>query len=782
VNDGKGEIVNTLRILIVEDQPADAELLEYEIRKGGFEFIATRVENQEGFLAALEQFLPDIIISDYHLPSFNGMQALTLAREHSPLTPFIIATGAMNEEIAVDCMKAGADDYVLKEHLKRLVPAISIALANTNERKHKLLAEESLLSSERKFRTIFENANDAILLLEGTLIVDCNPMAERIFGCPREALVGRPTYDFSPAFQKDGTFSRDLATEKIRKTIEGTSQYFEWRHHNSDGTPFDVDIGLSPVNIDGKPLVMAILRDITEKKRSELELRESEEKFKRLSQEFNALLDAIPDTILLQSRDMEIIWANRAAIANFGDSVEENGDRHCYRLVHGTSTPYENCPVLQSLRTGVPAKSILPIRDDMIWEVRAIPVRDDNGDMVSVIEIGRDVTELKKLEQQLIHAQKMEAVAQLSGGIAHDFNNIVTALIGYGNLLLMQLPEDSPSRHFAEQILVTSERAAELTRKILAFGRKKVFNLEALDISLLISGLRNFLERIIGEEVEIQTDLSTENLIVAADGSQIEQVLMNLATNARDAMPQGGLLSISTSRSELDTHFIDTHGYGEEGAYACIAVTDTGTGMDDATVKKIYEPFYTTKEPGKGTGLGLSIVYGIIKEHRGFISVDSVPGAGTSFRIYLPLIQVERQAPEIYEIPPHSGGTETILIAEDEDVVRKSTASFLAGFGYQVMEAVNGAEVLEIFSAFKGEIDLLILDVVMPDKGGREVAEAARLIRPDIRVLFNSGYPLDLLQYKGMLGEGVRFFTKPIDPRELLRKVREALDDEKQRR
>ena len=644
---GKGSIVDTLRILINEDQPADAELLEYEIRKGGFEFIATRVETQEGFLAALEEFRPDIIISDYHLPSFDGMQALILAREHSPLIPFIIATGAMNEEIAVECMKSGADDYVLKEHLKRLVPAISIALANTNERKQKLLAEESLLSSERKFRTIFENANDAILLLEDTLIVDCNPMAERIFGCPRESIVGRPPYDFAPAFQKDGTPSRDLATEKIGKARDGSSQYFEWRHLNSDGTPFDVDISLSPVTIDGNPLVMAVLRDITEKKRSELELRESEKKYKILSQEFNALLDAIPDTILLQSRDMEIIWANKAAIANFGDRTGEDGDRHCYQLVHGTSEPYENCPVLQCLRTGVPAKSILPIRDDMIWEVRAIPVRDDTGDMVSVIEIGRDVTELKKLEQQLIHAQKMEAVAQLSGGIAHDFNNIVTALIGYGNLLLMQLPEDSPSRHFAEQILVTSERAAELTRKILAFGRKKVFNLEPLDISLLIAGLKNFLERIIGEEIEIKTDLSIEDLIVAADGSQVEQVLMNLATNARDAMPQGGLLSISTSRCELDTYFIDSHGYGEEGAYACIAVTDTGTGMDDATVKKIYEPFYTTKEPGKGTGLGMSIVYGIIKEHRGFISVDSVPGAGTTFRIYLPLIQRQHQEPEI---------------------------------------------------------------------------------------------------------------------------------------
>jgi CheY-like chemotaxis protein len=342
----------------------------------------------------------------------------------------------------------------------------------------------------------------------------------------------------------------------------------------------------------------------------------------------------------------------------------------------------------------------------------------------------------------------------------------------------MQLPEDSPSRHFAEQILVTSDRAAELTRKILAFGRKKVFNLEPLDISVLIAGLNNFLERIIGEEIEIQTDLSSESLIVAADGGQIEQVLMNLATNARDAMPQGGRLSISTSRCELDTSFIDSHGYGKEGVYACVAISDTGTGMDDATMKKIYEPFYTTKEPGKGTGLGLSIVYGIIKEHSGFITVGSAPGRGTTFWIYLPLIQEQHKTAENHDFTAHVGGAETILIAEYEDVVRKSTASFLAGFGYRVLEAASGAEALEIFSASKGEVDLLILDVVMPDKGGRDVAEAARLIRPDIRVLFNSGYPLNLLQYKGMLGEGVRFFMKPIDPRELLSKVREVLDDE----
>lgn len=769
-----------LRILINEDLPSDAELLEYEIRRGGFDFVTSRVENREGFLEALEQFRPDLIISDYHLPCFDGMQALTLAREHSPLIPFIIVTGAMNEEIAVECMKAGADDYVLKEHLKRLVPAISVALANSHDRRQKVLAEERLMSSEKKFRTIFENANDAIVLLEDGLFIDCNPMAERLFGCSREALVGHSPDEFSPEFQNGGNLSsRDLAAEKLRKVQDGVAQYFEWRHLTVDGTPLDVEISLSPVQFDGRPLMMAVMRDVSQKKQVERDLRESEARFKALSQEFNALLDAIPDTILHQSRNLEIIWANRAAIASFGGRDALMEDRHCYRLVHDMSKPHENCPVLESFRTGMPAKSIMQIRGDLMWEVRAIPVRDDKGELVSVIEIGRDVTEFKKLEQQLIHAQKMEAVAQLSGGIAHDFNNIVTALIGYANLLLMQLPEDSPSRHFAEQILTTSERAAELTRKILAFGRKKVFNLEPVDISELISGMTSFLERIIGEEIEVRISLSRETLTVPADCSQMEQVLMNLATNARDAMPDGGMLSISTSRCELDHVFIDSHGFGEEGSYACIAVSDTGTGMDADTVKRIYDPFFTTKEPGKGTGLGLAIVYGIIKEHKGFITVHSVPGAGTTFRIFLPLIPRQTQKTDFHQVPPSPGGSETILIAEDDDGVRRSAVNFLAGFGYRILEASDGAEALALFSRYQDEIDLLILDVVMPDKGGREVAESARRIRPEVKVLFNSGYPLDLLQHKGILGKDVHFFTKPIEPRELLAKVRRVLDEGK---
>jgi len=764
-----------LRILINEDMPFDAELLEYEIRKGGFSYISTRVETREGFLAALDEFAPDLIISDYNLPSFDGMQALTLARESSPLIPFIIVTGALNEEIAVQCMKAGADDYLLKDNLKRLVPAIGVVMANSKSRREKLRAEERLAASERRFRAVFEHAHDAIFLLREGVFADCNLIAEQLFGVSRSNLLNCSPIDFSPEEQPNGWLSRVLAQDKIRLALEVEPQYFEWRHQRPDGTLFDVHIGLSPIEIDEEVYLMAILRDITEKKRIEQELRENEKKYKDLSQEFNALLDAIPDSILLQSRDLEIVWANRAAMANFNEGIENLAERHCYKLLHQTSVPHNGCPVLESFDTGRPAKGIIPITD-RVWEIRAVPVKNEHGEIANVIEIGRDITEMKKLEQQLVHSQKMEAIGQLAGGIAHDFNNIITAMIGYGNLVLMKIPEDDPARHYVEQILVTADRATELTQGLLAFSRKKVLNMQPVKLNDLVKGLQSFLARIIGEQIEIETDLCKQQIVIYADSSQVEQVLMNLATNARDAMAGGGRLSLKTETSELDDGFVKVHGYGEPGKYACISVTDTGVGMDEETTKRIFEPFFTTKEAGKGTGLGLSIAYGIIKEHNGYILVYSRLGTGTTFRIYLPMIENAVQKHEIPQYNEPQGGGETILVAEDDAPVREITSKLLREYGYTVIEAVDGEDALRKFADSHENVHLLILDVLMPNKGGREVADEVRQRNPGIKVLFASGYPLDLLVNKSILQEGENFFTKPIAPRELLYKVREVLD------
>ncbi len=765
-----------LRILINEDQPMDADLLERALRKSGYEFVSHRVDSRSSFLAALKEFLPDIIISDYHLPTFDGMEALELAKNLAPDVPFIIVTGALNEVIAVECMKAGADDYVLKDHLVRIGPAIESAMKNRKILLEKILADQNLASSEKKFRAIFEQSNDAIFLLDGLDFVDCNSMAVTLFGVARDRLLSGTPLDFSPDVQLNGVTSRILADEKIKGVTCGNRQTFEWLHQRPDGTVFDVDVCLSPLDIEGKSFMLAILRDITEKKRNELELKEQKEKFKELSQEFNVLLDAIPDRILLLSPEHEVVWANRAARESFLVAGCELGERRCFKLVHGTSSPSSDCPVLETLQTGAPAKKILNVHDEMIWEVRSVPLKNGNNDPSNVIEISRDITEIKKLEQQLFHAQKMEAVGQLAGGIAHDFNNILTAIIGYGNLLQMRITGDNDSIHYVEQILRNSERAATLTQGLLTFSRKKVANLQPMNVNDTILNVIMFLERLVGEDVTIRTTLAEEPLVGRVDQSQMEQVLMNLTANARDAMPDGGTLAIATSPCNMDNDFIRFHGFGEVGRYLQIDVSDTGMGMDDNTCARIFEPFFTTKEEGKGTGLGLSIVYGIIKEHNGYVAVRSKKGYGTTFSLYLPLIEkVDFQKSTAHSQMP-TGGSETILVAEDDDYVRETVVKCLRDFGYTVLEAVDGDDAVEQYRAAQDRVRLLLLDVLMPKKGGREVYEQARAVCPDIKVLFNSGYPVDVLQGKGILNEGVNYMLKPILPSELLNKVRDVLD------
>ncbi|MFA6053961.1 MAG: response regulator [Thermodesulfovibrionales bacterium] len=383
--------------------------------------------------------------------------------------------------------------------------------------------------------------------------------------------------------------------------------------------------------------------------------------------------------------------------------------------------------------------------------------------------------ERERLLTQLLQAQKMEAVGQLAGGISHDFNNILTAMIGYGHLLKMKMKDDDPLRTYADNILSLSDKAANLTQSLLAFSRKRIMNPCPANLNEIIVRIDYLLSRIIGEDIHLQTMLSEEDLIVMADSGQIEQVLMNLATNARDAMPEGGFLSIGTEKIAIDNEFITEHGFGNEGEYALISLTDTGVGMDRETREKIFEPFFTTKEVGKGTGLGLSMVYGIIKQHEGFINVYSEPGMGTTFRIYLPLIEakVEQIKPEA--IQPIETGTETVLLAEDEETIREFIKKLLEEYGYKVITAVDGQTAINEFKAHQDKIQLMLLDVIMPNRNGKEAYDEIKKIRPDIKVLFMSGYPADIIHKQDIIEKGFAYVEKPASPTKLLRKIREVL-------
>lgn len=413
----------------------------------------------------------------------------------------------------------------------------------------------------------------------------------------------------------------------------------------------------------------------------------------------------------------------------------------------------------------------------VVWVHIAVALaREENGSPKYFISVIEDITTRKRLEEQLLQSQKMEAIGQLAGGIAHDFNNILSVIMGYANLAQISMNVSNPQKAHIDQIIVASEKAAQLTRGLLAFSRKQEMKQQALELNCLIENAAKLLKRVIGEDIQLETAFHQGKLYVYADGGQIDQVLMNLATNARDAMLKGGRFSMATDLVEIDSTFVARHGFGRLGRYALINVSDTGKGMDHATVKRIFDPFFTTKASGRGTGLGMSIVYGIISQHNGFIQVYSEPGFGTTFRLYLPLIESCDLAVATVPAMLPRGGSETILLVEDDQAVRELETSVLEEFGYKVLIAGDGQEAVEIFRSQPDSIDLVLLDMVMPKKNGSEACREIRALRPDMRVLFISGYTADLIAERGLKEEGVELVMKPVSPPELARKVRELLD------
>ena len=393
-----------------------------------------------------------------------------------------------------------------------------------------------------------------------------------------------------------------------------------------------------------------------------------------------------------------------------------------------------------------------------------------------MVSVARDITERRGLIDQLVHAQKMEAIGQLAGGVAHDFNNLLTAIIGYGDLIQMKLNEDDPLQTDVDRILAAAERGAHLTQSLLAFSKKQIIRIRPMNVNDIVLGIEDLLLRLINEDIELHTALVPEELVVMADTRQMEQVLMNLATNARDAMPRGGRLTIKTDRAVVGDEFIRLHGYGRHGVYAVISVADTGAGMDKKTISSIFEPFFTTKEVGKGTGLGLSIVYGVVKQHNGYVTVRSQPDQGTNFTIYLPICAGEAETP-LADAPAQAlaRGTETVLVAEDNADVRDLTRITLEKFGYAVITAADGEDAVGKFREHQDRIALLVLDVVMPRKNGRDAYDEILAIRPGTKALFISGHASDILTKEG-IPENLNFVAKPFSTEKLLSRVREVLD------
>ena len=406
-------------------------------------------------------------------------------------------------------------------------------------------------------------------------------------------------------------------------------------------------------------------------------------------------------------------------------------------------------------------------------------LNDDQGRPIRMLGSHVDITERRTLEDQLRQAQKMEAVGQLGGGVAHDFNNILSAIVGYSHLSLMKMSPDDPNRHNIEQILASSERATELTQRLLTFSRKQPVNLVRVDLNDIIAKFEKLLLQLLREDIEFKTTLTNRELPVRADRGQMEQVLMNLVSNSRDAMPHGGRIMIKTGLVKLDQSFIEAHGFGREGDYAMLSVTDTGIGIPETIKDKIFEPFFTTKDEGKGTGLGLSMVYGIVKKHEGYINVYSQPEIGTTFNIYLPVARVTTEAEQqkTDKEVPLRGGTETVLIAEDDADVRLLTANLLRHYGYTVIETVDGLDAVAKFTTNRDRIHLVILDGIMPKMNGKEAWTKIKSLSPGVKAIFISGYADDIFTKDGIPDGEASFIPKPSPPLVLIRRVREVLDE-----
>ncbi len=889
-----------LRILIVEDLPSDVELAERELNNEGIEYILKHVDTKEDYLKALDEFYPDIVVSDYSMPNFDGMQALELAREKDSSLPFIILTGSMNEETAVECMKAGAWDYVVKEFIKRLPFAIKEAIERKDTMSAREEAERALVESENLFKSLFNTMLNPALILDwdGTIIF-ANAAAAKIGEYDNlHDIIGKNVIDFTPY---EGT--EQILSDLKRVQEEGGGFLRDYKIIVPSGKERWVQALGTRIIFKGKDADLVTLADITERKNAELALEKRTHELAERIKELHCVYSIAklieergkaPEIIVREAVDLivqamqypelscvritvgnqiyttdrfiaterkmisdiiiddnekigsvEVFYIGNESVFlkeehllleniahHFGNyfkrmkAEEEREKLHIllketqeisriggweYDIITDTiawtdevykiygvdfsSDPNEysrsmefyapdSAPVIEeAFRRAVEDREPFDLELEFInangkhlW-VRTIgkPVIED-GKPVRVVGNIMDITERKNLEQQILRSQKLESIGQLAGGVAHDLNNVLGAILGHADLGRSEATSDDPVYDRLSKILDLTERGARITQQLLAFSRQQPVETKKIDLNRSLPDLIKLLSKILGEHITIAFNPGAGLSTVNVDPGQIDQVIMNLCINARDAMPDGGELVINTRNVTIDKleaeHFVNT----EPGNYVLISVQDNGTGIKPEHIDRIFDPFFTTKEIGKGTGLGLSVAHGIIGKHKGFIDVQSEINKGTTFNIYLP--GVEEEPDEL--VPPGrrkiQRGAGTILIVEDDKSLRSMIKAILDHNGYTTIVAENGEDGFDQFMRNREKIDLVVSDVVMPKASGKELYERLCAIKPDIRFLFISGYTADIIGQHLMTNEDIDFIPKPFSPYKFTEKIAEILN------
>jgi two-component system cell cycle sensor histidine kinase/response regulator CckA len=705
-----------------------------------------------------------VCLVDYCLGDRTGVELIREARERRITTPMILLTGLGDHDVDVRAMQAGATDYLVKDETSpaRLERTLRYAVQLNVERSR---AEDEIRRSEARFRRVVEsNMLGVFFWARNGDITEANGAFLDMVRYTREDLAaGRMRWkEMTPPEYclMDEKALRELAAS-------GVCEIYEKEFIGKDGNRISILMGAAKFEVEENSGVAFVL-NISDRKRSEESLRRSESQFRAL---FENALDAV-----LISDDLGFyVDANPAACELLGMSYDD-------LIGHKLSDFTERVPKAEDSQTALQVleaeatSGVIPLGrlDGTIVEVDSTMTANFlPGRHLSML---RDVTERRKLEEQLRQSQRLESVGMLAGGIAHDFNNLLTVITGYADLALMRLDKSDPLTLYLDDINKAADRAAALTRQLLAFSRKQVLQPKVLDLNSVVANIEKMLGRLLGEDMELRTSMATELGRVKADPGQIEQVIMNLVVNARDALPKGGKITIETANIYLDEKYARQHIAVTAGWYVMLAVSDNGHGMTAETQKSIFEPFFSTKPIGKGTGLGLATVYGIVKQSNGNIWVYSEVGVGSSFKVYLPLVDGEvAESPAVVVRPESHAGNETILLAEDEEIVRNLAHHSLNLYGYVVLDAASAGEAMLIAEQHDGPIHLLLTDVVMPRVNGKELAELMASLRPDMRVLYMSGYTNQSIVHHGVLDEGIAFIAKPFTPNALVLKVAEVL-------
>jgi two-component system, cell cycle sensor histidine kinase and response regulator CckA len=762
------------RVLHLEDDARDRELIRHALAEGGSPWEFIYATNRREYESAIERGRFDLILSDFTIPDFDGVAALKLARRLQPGVPFVFVSGTIGEERAVETLRHGATDYVLKTRLERLVPAVERALREADEHARREAAEQALRIAEARLRSLFENAAEGIYRATpegGWLMV--NPSLARIFG-----------YDNPDAMLADGaTVLQNLNTARERRAAfdraavaEGRVRGVEYQVQRRDGRMIWVFENAHLVrDPDGRTSYReGTIKNITGRKEEAEALRRSEERFREMAEH-------VDDIFWVRSPDgQQVLYVSPAATKLLGrTSAElcEQGrlwfdaiipeDREMVKAAFDRLSAGESFNLEYRVQTPDGATRWLGDRGYI--------VRGAAGKIERALGVATDISERKRLEAELRHALKMEAIGQLAGGIAHDFNNLLTVINGHASLLL-DIGDVSPATaESLQQIYAAGERATNLTRQLLLFSRKQRMHIRTVDLNEVVREMAKLLRRLIGEHIVLEFTLASAPAPIRADPGMIEQVVMNLAVNARDAMPRGGRLSLTTATVTVGA--AEAPEDGAAGEYVRFQLADTGCGIAPEILPRIFEPFFTTKENGRGTGLGLATVFGIAKQHQGWITVETAVGRGTTFTVFFPLATESAPIETLPDDIPVSGGRETVLLVEDETAVREFAAAVLSRYGYRVLQAPSGVDALEVWRWHAARIELLITDLVMPDElNGLELAQRLRAEKPNLNVICTTGYDADALVPSSQPVEGIEFLRKPYPPRVLAAAVRNALN------